>query len=365
MSHKALVIENDQSSAKEVANILTSLDHGYDLAGDQEIARQRIEAGGYDYVLLALEIPIRQDCEFPRSQNGINLLEQIRASTHMRHTPVIVIADHDTDEPELAVNVMRKGATNYIKKPFPKIGRTLDEVIKSALAPILIQASNAAKPTGILQPFAGGELAIFQNHIELCGVTILERSGRGYAWEILATLAQQDTQGRFKPFSCRRLAEHLGRRVGENSVIQCIRCLRERIINLLQQEQNLTCGMHDVIMSRDRGYRLHPHITLRQNLPPTEINSPTLFTPPTTAASPLAEAPPLVDENNELTARQQWILAELRSGTKIRRSDVEARFKCSDKTAQRDIGELREQGLIEYIYLPHPGHYRIAKPKNA
>ncbi|MCL2645544.1 MAG: hypothetical protein FWD61_00895 [Phycisphaerales bacterium] len=40
---QALVIEDDPAIAKEVANILKSLDHGYDFAVDQKTARQRID----------------------------------------------------------------------------------------------------------------------------------------------------------------------------------------------------------------------------------------------------------------------------------------------------------------------------------
>ena len=63
---KALIIEDDPIVADEVANIIKSLGHGCDFAGDQGTARQRIEAGGYDYVLLELEIPIRQEDGFSR-----------------------------------------------------------------------------------------------------------------------------------------------------------------------------------------------------------------------------------------------------------------------------------------------------------
>ncbi|MCC6909253.1 MAG: DeoR family transcriptional regulator [Phycisphaerales bacterium] len=60
--------------------------------------------------------------------------------------------------------------------------------------------------------------------------------------------------------------------------------------------------------------------------------------------------------------RQQWILDELRAGTDLRRGDIESRYKCSAKTAKRDLAELRERGLIEFVAKPAPGHYRLLCP---
>ena len=47
---------------------------------------------------------------------------------------VIVMTAHGTDGPELAVDVMKKGAVDYVTKSFTSVGRTLDKSIREAVA---------------------------------------------------------------------------------------------------------------------------------------------------------------------------------------------------------------------------------------
>ena len=50
-----------------------------------------------------------------------------------KQTPVIVITAHGNDGPHQGVDCIRMGATDYIPKPFPIRGRTLDKAILEAL----------------------------------------------------------------------------------------------------------------------------------------------------------------------------------------------------------------------------------------
>lgn len=361
MSYRALVIEDDPLIAREVAAILeTSLGHKHDLVIDQESARKRIEAGGYDYVLLDLEIPIRDGIGFPRLQNGINLLDQIRTSGPMRHIPVIVMTSHGCDSPDLAVDVMLKGATNYVKKPFAKVGRkTLDEVIKSALAPAQDKGKSDAKPAGAAQPFTSGELVFFEHHVELCGVTILEDTSRGRSWDILNALRQQ-RDGKFVSFSGERLAKRIDKSLGENTVSQCIVALRKRITETMLRERNLKVGRGDVISNQGHGYRLNgDKITVRQGQaemsPPGVVpaNVPRDMAPGTGTSQGQGH------DGDILNERQDWFIAELRAGRSPQRADIEEKFGCSDKTAKRDLADLRDRGEIEFVSKPSPGHYRL------
>ena len=71
----------------------------------------------------------------PRIQNSLNLLEQIRETDTMSKAPVIIMSDHTPKNSEEAVKMMRlasdltrSGGIDYIHKPFPTAGRTLDRV---------------------------------------------------------------------------------------------------------------------------------------------------------------------------------------------------------------------------------------------
>ncbi|MEI8197625.1 MAG: hypothetical protein WCI73_17155, partial [Phycisphaerae bacterium] len=105
------------------------------------------------------------------------------------------------------------------------------------------------------------------------------------------------------------------------------------------------------IMSRDQGYRLNPHITVRRSLAVAEAAM---------AQTVMSAAATAGEDDDGLNERQLWVLAELDRGSEVRRNDVEARFKCSTKTAKRDLVELREAGRIEWVEYPRPGHYRLA-----
>ena len=245
MKYKALLVDDDPKICESVAEVLGSLGHEHQCAHSQEAARTLLAQGEYSYILLDLEIPVRNGAGFARLVNGENLLAEIRNAPRTRHVPVIVMTGYGSDGPSLAVRLMKKGAVDFVNKPCD--GDVLDRAILDAIAKHerrpLPAAGAPANQAG--RTFTGGELAMFDNHMELCGVTILENNGRGHAWRVLTALSQQDARGKFKPFSCRRLAEQLGRGVGENAVIQCIRGLRKRITELLDQELHLTCGTND------------------------------------------------------------------------------------------------------------------------
>ena len=59
--------------------------------------------------------------------------------------------------------------------------------------------------------------------------------------------------------------------------------------------------------------------------------------------------------------RQEWVLRELKKGAAIRRSMVVEHFGVADKTAKRDLSDLKTLGLVEYVREGRGGHYRLTK----
>jgi hypothetical protein len=41
---------------------------------------------------------------------------------------------------------------------------------------------------------------------------------------------------------------------------------------------------------------------------------------------------------------------------------LERRFDVHAKTAKRDLANLVERGLIEFVRTPRPGHYQLRRP---
>jgi DNA-binding response OmpR family regulator len=359
MTIKALVIDDDPQICEAVGDILASLGHEHTQAGSQVEARRLLAEGPYAYILLDLEIPVKAGGGFARLVNGENLLAEIRAHPMTCGTPVVVMTAHGTDGPTLAVRLMKKGAVDFVNKPFD--GDKLDRAILEALA-----RTPQPKPGGDggshtlarEQPFRGGELVLLEDRIELCGLTILEKTCRGHGWDILRALAETDEHGRRRSFSAQRLAKHLAGRLGDNTIIQCIRNLRRRIMDALATV-GIVCGENDVILSRAQGYRLAPAVTVRGAAVGVPNQGATAVGTQATTVGTSANRDGTGDM--DLNERQIWALSELRRTGQLCRCDVEKHCKCSERTAKRDLTMLRGKGLIEFVDSPRPGHYRLAR----
>ena len=344
---KALVVENDQLAANEVDGILKLLEHEYDLVVDQATAIQKIEASKYDYVLMEVAIPTRQGFNFPRILNGLNLLDQIHAATHADHTPIIVMTCHGNDNPDLVVEVMQRGATNYIKKPFPKVGRTLNEVIKSALEQARQKRDGinekTPKPEEIFQ---GGELTFYPDRVELCGVTIISSNKSAQMWTILRALTQRWDDGRYKSWNSGTLARLVNS--GQGSVAGSVRDFRRGVTATFKRELGMKVGHCDVIETANAGYRFNAWITIKNPPPPmTEVRRGS-----TSGMEEFLSDDPSIQ-------RQLQILALLASGERLRVPNIQDKLGLSFITTKREVDALKAQRKVEFVGPPKTGYWRM------
>jgi len=72
-----------------------------------------------------------------------------------------------------------------------------------------------------------------------------------------------------------------------------------------------------------------------------------------------ADVPVSVPVSVPVNDRQRWFLEQLAAGKQIRASDLAAYWSISEKTAKRDIADLKRKGLIEFVGAPKNGLYRI------
>ena len=274
--YRALIVEDDDKIVEVVEQCLESLGHEHDRAATQSEANELLAANAYCYVLLDLEIPFNAD-GFARIQNGENLLEQIRAMDLRCTPPIIIMTSHGRDGPDRAVRMMKRGANDYICKPFSNAsGDTLDDKIKESLGaackhppqhcPILAGATTRPEPEkarpGELTPFQGGELAFYPNRIELLGRKILGRGGSGITRKVLDILSEK-RRGKYVAHSGEDLARKVGTLGGQNSVAACVRNLRRNIKAALEAE-GISCQPQDVIQSGGRGYRFNEWLSIRR-----------------------------------------------------------------------------------------------------
>ncbi|MBN2645909.1 MAG: sigma-54-dependent Fis family transcriptional regulator [Desulfuromonadaceae bacterium] len=120
--NRVLVVDDEESLRWVLSKALSRLGLTVDLADCGEAARRLLTAGGYDLVLLDIKMP---------DVSGLDLLEEIRKK--LPRLPVIMMTAESSMKN--AVEAMKRGAYDYITKPFD-----LD-----ALEALVIKAKNFAE----------------------------------------------------------------------------------------------------------------------------------------------------------------------------------------------------------------------------
>ncbi|MCI0333341.1 MAG: response regulator [Planctomycetes bacterium] len=378
MMPKALVVDDDPHILESASDIVNSLGHECDHANSVESARECLDRNDYSYVLLDLEIPVRAGRSFPRIQNGENLLQEIVERTGTQRPPIIVITAHGTDGPELAVDVMKNGAADYVTKPFPTCGpRTLDKSIRQVLAksgaavpppiePVAVASTMKATAALVKKKFAGGEMAFYADRIELCGVIICAGPRCLRQRKVLDSLRQK-RDGKFVAIGSKKLEERIGRGAGPNSVPGLIQTLRKRIIQELASI-NLDCGRQEVIVRTKQGYQLRDWITVQDGdgKNASDNQGQVKIDVPNQAETDVPNGSSLDDPNvlnDDAAVRRDWIIQQLVQDRKRRAPDIQQKFGCSLKTAKRDLKALKDEGRIEFVGSRRTGYYRLKDSK--
>ncbi len=102
---KVLVVEDDRTVGQFVERGLAEQGVSVDLVGDGEAGLERASAGEYDVIVLDLRLP---------SMTGLEVLQVLRDRDVS--TPVLVLTAQDAVESK--VSALRKGADDYVTKPF-------------------------------------------------------------------------------------------------------------------------------------------------------------------------------------------------------------------------------------------------------
>jgi two-component system chemotaxis response regulator CheY len=105
---KFLVVDDFSTMRRIVRNLLKEL--GYNVADEAEdgaIALQKLQGGGFDFVVSDWNMP---------NMDGLQLLQAIRADANLKHLPVLMITAEAKKENIIAA--AQAGANGYIVKPF-------------------------------------------------------------------------------------------------------------------------------------------------------------------------------------------------------------------------------------------------------
>jgi two-component system cell cycle response regulator DivK len=338
-------VDDNPGVREALQDRLESMGHTFESVGSQDEALKRIAERSYDYILLDLELPSRFG-RTPMIPTGKNLLTQILASPLNRNTPVLIVTAHGHDNPDLCRDVMKLGAKDFIKKPFPDLEQAVTEALSRRLPSVERRRAEpiADEP---LKAFSGGELVVTAETVELCGVGLCDSSS-GRIWQIVNLLSTRTEKGTLPAFSGKELADRLRVTRGEKGIAEAVKNFRERATHLLAEQAHLACEGNDVIATTTRGYQLSPKLNVQVA---AKSKSPQVKTPEFYGAA----------------ERKEWFLSQLRKGKRLTRRDYEQQFEISTSTAKRDLADLSddiefvgigEEGYYKSSFLQHPKHGR-------
>lgn len=133
--HVALIVEDDGPTAEELAAVLGSLDYDVVVIDNKIEVLAAIKKESYCLVLLDLQIKAGPDSIKGHVQYGSSLLREIRRA-HADHTgrcywlPILVVSGY-AREVDTAVEAMKDGANDIIRKPF--VGHALSDIVRRTL----------------------------------------------------------------------------------------------------------------------------------------------------------------------------------------------------------------------------------------
>lgn len=105
---KFLVVDDFSTMRRIVRNLLKELGYtNVDEAEDGAIALQKLQGGGFDFVVTDWNMP---------NMTGLELLQAVRANATLKHLPVLMITAEAKKENIVAA--AQAGASGYIVKPF-------------------------------------------------------------------------------------------------------------------------------------------------------------------------------------------------------------------------------------------------------
>lgn len=328
----ALVVDDDPDILVEVAERLEAVGHRSTGVSSVEDARAALTQGGWDYLVLDLEIPIKFGRP-NRVENGLALLGEVNQQDD--HLPVVVITAHGHDSSDLAAAVISAGRPlDFIRKPFPRPGhqqRTLEDAARKAAEVRQRQRAGGRQAPTV---FTSGILRFSPEQVELLDVPICGNEDSGLMRRILEVLRQSRTGDDWKGHTADSLADQVGA-AGGASISSTIKTWRTRVIDLLLKRANHILTESSVVVSGAGGYRLAPGITVEL----VDATQPPQATPPTPVPVPA------LPEGTRWNERQVAIAARLAGGGTVRRKELEAEFGVSEKTLKRDLTMMKSKGL--------------------
>ncbi len=106
-TQNVLVVEDSTLQAKMITDLLTEHQINSEVAVSGAIAIEKALTGKFNLILLDMVLP---------DTSGLNLLAQLRRSTHTKELPIIMLSG--VTDKENVVQALSQGVNDYVTKPF-------------------------------------------------------------------------------------------------------------------------------------------------------------------------------------------------------------------------------------------------------
>ena len=118
--HVALIVEDDEATAEDFAEVLKSLNCDFVITANKADAVEAIKTRPFCFVLLDLQIRQDRAAIKDHPEHGRSFLKELRDGTHgnsVAKTPVVVVSGHAGDWETLADLMKHGGADDVVRKP--------------------------------------------------------------------------------------------------------------------------------------------------------------------------------------------------------------------------------------------------------
>lgn len=199
-----LLVEDDQLLAESIQDALETKSYRVTLAEDGDFALDMAEEQNFDLVLTDFRMGV---------MSGMELLEQIKE--RKAKLPVIMMTAHGTTD--LAIEATKKGAFDYIIKPFemPELFEVIEKAVSSSrltAKPVAMGGTDPGKDAIIGTGRAMQEVFKEVGRIAAKPITVLIKGETGTGKELIARAIYQHSKRNTKPFvavNCAAIPESL------------------------------------------------------------------------------------------------------------------------------------------------------------
>jgi CheY-like chemotaxis protein len=118
--HVALIVEDDEATAEDFAEVLKSLNCEFVITANKADAVEAIKTRPFCFVLLDLQIRQDRAAIKDHPEHGRSFLKELRDGAHgtsVAKTPVVVVSGHAGDWETLADLMRHGGADDVLRKP--------------------------------------------------------------------------------------------------------------------------------------------------------------------------------------------------------------------------------------------------------